>query len=346
MSTKICALIVTYGDRFAYLSQVINALLKHENVQIVIVDNNSTSESKNKLLSLKQKYEERIKILYMKKNIGASGGFKIGIDYAYKSIRCDFLWLLDDDNQPKEKALPTLLTFWEHLSIKNKEEKVCLASFRIKRESRFKKKNTTTKTRELTPDRFITNTNWWLGFNIFESLKSIIMKISHLNKPTSERVFEKKWVQVKVIPYGGMFFHKNLIKTIGLPDEQFFLYRDDYEYTYRITTMKGKIFLLFNSILEDVDLPTVVSSGTNPFTYNAINENKFLIYYDIRNAIILQRRYKADFIPNNFLYIINSFIVLFAFVLITIPMLKFDYYKTLFPAIVHGFRGETGKLLM
>ena len=344
MLTKICAIIVTYGNRFAYLSQVIHTLLQYENVQVIVVDNNSVLESKNKLLSLKKQNENKIKILYMKKNVGSSGGYKIGIEYVNKAIECDFLWLLDDDNQPKENALSVLLTFWEHLSLKDKEKKVCLASFRIKRQSQLKKNHAVTTPPELSLDRVITNNNWWLGINIFDSLHSLLMKVTHIHNPTSQQLFEKKSVQVKAIPYGGMFFHKQLIQTIGLPDEQFFLYRDDYEYTYRITANEGKIFLLFDSILEDIDVPSMASNGANPFVYDGMKENTFRIYYDIRNAIILQHRYKNIFIPNTWVYLLNSFIVIFIFVLITIPMLKFDYFKTLFPAVVHGFTGKTGKM--
>ncbi len=51
----------------------------------------------------------------------------------------------------------------------------------------------------------------------------------------------------------GLFFHKDLIEKIGLPDESYFLYVDDFDFTYRITKAGGEIWMVTNSHLHDLE---------------------------------------------------------------------------------------------
>ena len=54
-------------------------------------------------------------------------------------------------------------------------------------------------------------------------------------------------------PYGGLFFHRSIIDIIGLPDTNYFLYGDDFDFSYRITKKGGKIFLVTQSVIEDLE---------------------------------------------------------------------------------------------
>lgn len=55
---KVCTVIVTYGDRFHYLEQVMNACFEEGVDKIIVVDNASSENSRGKL----KEYEKNIKI--------------------------------------------------------------------------------------------------------------------------------------------------------------------------------------------------------------------------------------------------------------------------------------------
>ena len=131
---KVCAVTVTYGNRFHLLKQVIKACFKEGVDRMIIVDNASNENSKKQL----KKYEEnneRIKVIYLDKNTGSAGGYKRGLQEAYKDPICEFIWLLDDDNKPSMYALRALLKFWDELEEREKKKKMALLSIRSSRET-------------------------------------------------------------------------------------------------------------------------------------------------------------------------------------------------------------------
>jgi GT2 family glycosyltransferase len=130
MESKVCVVTVTYGNRFYLLKQVIDAALSEGIYKIIVVDNNSELESKNKLMEYEKLLNGKIKVLYLDDNYGSAGGFKKGLEEAYNDSECEFIWLLDDDNYPVNGSLKNLLDFWDSLRIENKEEKIALLSYR------------------------------------------------------------------------------------------------------------------------------------------------------------------------------------------------------------------------
>jgi GT2 family glycosyltransferase len=135
MNEKVCVVTVTYGNRFHFLNQVIDAALEEGVCKVIVVGNNSSPESREKLKEYEKELgEQKIKVLYLDDNYGSAGGFKIGLKEAYNDQECEFIWRLDDDNKPLEGSLKILLDFWSSLKIENKEEKIALLSYRFKKE--------------------------------------------------------------------------------------------------------------------------------------------------------------------------------------------------------------------
>jgi GT2 family glycosyltransferase len=140
MEARICVVTVTYGNRFHLLKQVVDAALKEGVCKVIVVDNNSEPESREKLREYERELgNQKIKVLYLDDNYGSAGGFKRGLEEAYNDPECEFIWLLDDDNKPMEGALKVLLDFWNSLEEKNKEERIALLSYRFKKEQVAKK---------------------------------------------------------------------------------------------------------------------------------------------------------------------------------------------------------------
>ena len=246
---KVYSVIVTYGDRFHLLKQVIEACYREDVNKVIVIDNASIENSRNKLKEFEKQNKDRLKVIYLEENSGSAGGYKRGLEEAYKCEECEFIWLLDDDNEPQKDSLKVLKEFWNDLEDKNKKEKVALLSYRPDRIA-YKESIMTNN-----PELVLGRKNSFLGFHILDLPKKV-MRV--LKRKIGIKTFKEnqsiKSGKVAVAPYGGMFFHKSLINDIGYPKEEFFVYADDHEWSYRITKNKGKIILVLDSELEDIDL--------------------------------------------------------------------------------------------
>jgi len=252
MKYKVCVVTVTYGDRFYLLKQVIDASFNEGVSKIIVVDNGLSKNSRDQLKDYERKFGNKLKVIYLNENAGSAGGYKIGLEEAYRCEDCEFIWLLDDDNKPMDDLLKILLDFWSSLEIENKQEKIALLSYRFKKE-------------QLTKEAIIRNQpklvlglkNSFLGFHIKELHKKIYRYLKRGFKPINDRVEQeddKKYGIVPVAPYGGLFIHKNILNKIGYPNEDFYLYADDHEWSYRITKNGGKIYLILDSKIDDLEL--------------------------------------------------------------------------------------------
>lgn len=100
---KVIAVVVTY-NRQALLSECVAALRKQSRPldAILIVNNGSTDGTAEWL-------EQQGDLFYINQsNVGSSGGFSSGINWAYKNNYA-WIWCMDDDGYPKEDALEKLL---------------------------------------------------------------------------------------------------------------------------------------------------------------------------------------------------------------------------------------------
>ena len=100
---KVIAVVVTY-NRQALLSECIAALRKQSRPldSILVINNGSTDTTEE---WLKQQSDV---FFISQNNVGSSGGFSTGINWAYQH-GYSWIWCMDDDGYPKEDALENLL---------------------------------------------------------------------------------------------------------------------------------------------------------------------------------------------------------------------------------------------
>ncbi len=122
MKKKIIGIVVTF-NRKELLRQNLTALLAQTRPldEILIVDNASTDGTQEYIQDL---IEENACIYYhkMEENTGGSGGFSTAVQMAYRR-GADYIWGMDDDAIPDEKALHYLL-----LAAKKTENRAALWS--------------------------------------------------------------------------------------------------------------------------------------------------------------------------------------------------------------------------
>ena len=100
---KVIAVVVTYNRR-ALLSECVTALRNQTRPldAILIINNGSTDDTEQWLTKQSDLF------FINQNNLGSSGGFSTGINWAYKN-NYSWIWCMDDDGYPKNDALENLL---------------------------------------------------------------------------------------------------------------------------------------------------------------------------------------------------------------------------------------------
>jgi len=330
---KVCVVTVTYGNRFNFLKQVVDAALKENVYKVIVVDNNSEPESREKLKEYEKKLgSQKIKVLYLDDNYGSAGGFKRGLEEAYNDPECEFVLLLDDDNVLEKDSISKsgyLISYLKDLNY----------NYMI----RFYRKNVEHFIKFIN-EFYITVylPNNFCGFSLRRYIKDKI--INKITKSSKKQLYFKELHflrPIDVAPYGGLLFHKSILSKIGYPREDFYLYADDHEFTYRFTKSGGVIFLCSEIKVEDIDVSTIFKGKIISYYDNEFPEYKF--YYQIRNHTFFSKYFitnKLIFYINLFIFLLINFNQLFK---VSDKKIFFKRYIVLLKAIRDGLKGMLGK---
>lgn len=323
---KVVSVIVTYGNRFKLLKQVVFSALEEGVAQIVVVDNASVEESRKELDQLIA-VDPRLTLIRHSKNRGSAGGYHSGLSYVFENLQTDLIWMLDDDNTPQKNALKKLLIARDLLYSEDINADVVLYSYRgdIWLDDKLAVSNGLIK--GYSPNNF-------MGFNLFSNLKNKLIK----NKITQD--INYPIVKSELGPYGGMLISFSTLKRVGLPNKDFYLYADDHEFSLRFSKYGIKQYLVYQSRLKDID---VSFSGGNRFFGSESSD--FKLFYSIRNHIYISQK----FIDSVFVYRFNKFTFFsLTFIksipfLIKNPNLYFSRIKIIFTATSDGENGRLGE---
>ncbi len=329
---KICAIIVTYGDRYSLLEQVLNSIIRQVD-KIIVVNNGSSPSSSEKLEAYAQIHPNILQIIHLKENLGSAGGYKKGLETAFKDDDCEYIWLLDDDNKPLNNALKVLKDFWTTRLPDKRNESIALLSYRHDRE--IYKKAVLSES----PNLVLGNQNSFMTFHIKNLFKKTYRTIrSFFQKPLQNVEHGFKSGKVAVAPYGGMFFHKNLLNSIGYPKEEYYVYADDHDWSYQITKKGGEIHLVLDSIIEDIDTSWYQSKKNEPLYKIIPTQNPFRIYYTVRNRVYFEKKY---LVGNYFIYQLNR--IVFQSVLLLFSLKNLSTYKVFCNAVKDGLNQDMGE---
>lgn len=191
---KVATVVVTF-NRLEFLKEIIEALRKQTRKidQIIVVHNSGTDGTAEWLAKQKDLY------VITQDNFGSSGGQYTGFKAAYDND-FDWIWTMDDDVVPAPDCLEKLL-------------------------------DTNDSTLIRAPLRFMPNGEPYLNdcikFNLSNPFKGLWTRI--LNAAD----LEKSKIDAEGITFEGPLMHRTVIKTIGLPQLNFFIYGDDTEYFIR-----------------------------------------------------------------------------------------------------------------
>ena len=200
---KVVAIVVTY-NRKELLKECVKALLNQEykNCEILIVDNASTDGTKEFLED--ELKEQKVHYINTTANLGGAGGFNFGMREAYK-IGCDFMWLMDDDTIVLKNSLKELISVTG-----------------------------------LIDDNF-----GYIASNVlWKDNTPCIMNKQEIDKEwyKNSQLIKNGILNIKKSTFVSMLIPTTVIKDIGLPIKEFFIWGDDMEYSNRISK-KYKCYL-------------------------------------------------------------------------------------------------------
>jgi GT2 family glycosyltransferase len=302
---NVYAVTVTYGNRSGFVERLAERLMAVNVYKLIVVDNGSVPECKLRLKDLADAYPSKVEVISLAENTGSAGGFKTGLMAAGDRPDCDYIWLLDDDNLPDLNASDQLLVTYQNLN-----ENCCLVSLRKDRILYRRIFNDSDVKRKFTSN------NSFIHYNILHWFRKRFLY--------SWKKFNL--ISIPYAPYGGMFFHKRLLQTIGYPLDQMYLYRDDHEYSHRIIKAGLKIYLHRESIIKDMEVSWHGRKKYRLFRrfMTVVDGEEMKTYFLIRNSIFLESK---CFVTNQWEYTINRFLYTVIFYALCILSNKPDRIK-------------------
>jgi GT2 family glycosyltransferase len=274
---KVTSVTIMYGDRWKFLSQVVEAVMRDSHITtFVIVDNGAAI--KGQIREGVAKYGDRIVVIETGKNLGSAGGFAKGIEYA-RTTDCDYVYLLDDDSVPEDNSVEKFMDILKFFP----NQKVVLSGNR----------HTVLNNKEVFFKRSIPNDKPKGTFFEVFSFRKIVLFLDLLLMKSNTTT--KRGPFIPIIPteafiYGGAFIPIEAVRSAPLPDASLFLYGDDIEYSWNIKKLGYASYLGISPRFQDVD-HTFGENASHIFSQFDKKTLDFKVYYRLRNMVRLSRRH-------------------------------------------------------
>ena len=175
-------------------------------------------------------------------NLGGAGGFNYGMKRACQ-MGCDFVWVMDDDCIVHKDTLTELLNADKQLS----------GNY-----------------------GFLSSKVLWKDGSICK------MNIPKKTFSTWLKEFDNPVQEIAMASFVSLFIKTDIIRKMGLPIKEFFIWTDDWEFTRRISR-KFKCYFIGNSIVthksknnEGADISTVEGERVERFKY--LYRNDVVLY--------------------------------------------------------------------
>ncbi len=314
---------VTYGKRVNMLAQVLEAAYTQGASSAVVIDNGSQDPVAR---ILAERFGGWARVHSLGANLGSAIGFKTGIAQALAQ-GAEHILLLDDDNVPAAHCLRNLAEQW--LACKRAGERQDNFAVHAIR-SGLNNGGMTEKLQMTEPRR-----GSFLGFHVAEIPYKLLRRLApgllRRSGATHSNVSD-----VSTAPYGGMFFHRDVIARIGLPNEAFFLYVDDYEFCARLTGQAGKIHIIRDAVINDIDTTWGCAEKHH---YSALfsgrleSRNPSKLYYATRNMIYFELHVGSRKTP---IYALNKFVFITILTIMALQTGNFAQFRTILIGMKDG----------
>lgn len=234
--------VVVTYNRKELLKEAIEALLNQEYKNCDILIVDNASTDGTKEYIDELLKDTRVHYENTGANLGGAGGFNYGMKRACQ-MGCDFVWVMDDDCIVHKDSLTELLNADKQLN----------GNY-----------------------GFLSSKVLWKDGSICK------MNIPKKTFSTWLKEFDKTVQEIAMASFVSLFVKTDIIKEMGLPIKEFFIWTDDWEFTRRISR-KYKSYFISKSIVthksknnEGADISTVEGDRVERFKY--LYRNDVVLY--------------------------------------------------------------------
>ncbi|MDR1753723.1 MAG: glycosyltransferase family 2 protein [Eubacterium sp.] len=244
MGNNTAAVVVTY-NRKELLLKCIDCLCKQEGADcdIIIIDNASSDGTGHAVEALSENVKSGIIYFNTGSNLGGAGGFNLGIRKG-SELGYDYLWIMDDDCMARDDTLAELFSADKKLN----GDYGFLSSIAIWKDGSICRMN--------------------------QQKTTFFKKYTDFNSELSE---------VILASFVSLFVPVRIVREVGLPIKDFFIWTDDWEYTRRISR-KYRCYAVGRSIVTH---ESVSNFGADIVTESKDRAERFNYMY--RNEVYLCR---------------------------------------------------------
>ncbi len=205
---------------------------------VVLIDNASTDDT----AQIASRHEVVDEVITMPKNMGGAGGFAAGIARAVNHWDADFVWIMDDDTVPTEGALAGLLEAERNYP----GSPAILASKAVWTDGREHPMNRP-RPRPLLDPRIARNA---------EAIGTI---------------------PIRTASFVSIMIDRRAIDEGGLPEADYFLWNDDFEYTARLLRKRIGLYVPYSVVVHKTKKFGDSSADPGPRFVNEVR-NKVWMY--------------------------------------------------------------------
>ena len=311
--------LVTYGDRKSMLLSVLDRLREERVGQVVVIDNGAHWPVATDLAA---RFGDWVEVVSMGGNTGSAHGFVTAFETAIRTGK-PFIWILDDDNRPEPGCLAALQAAYTEEAERTPPALLAVVAMRAEH-----------ATADVSAKQLMTRWDSFSGFHVAD----IVSKIAH--RLPGRRESQPHRAALGITHFGGMFFNRSLVDSIGFPRRDFFMYGDDTEFTWRITCKGGRIVQVPEALVEDLEGSFQQTSHVrNRFIGALLSDSDFRTYYSVRNLAFFESRFRlrkrAMFALNRRLY----FAILYRYAR---RLGRMDRYRFIRDSADEGLAGRLG----
>lgn len=243
---NIIAVVVTY-NRMELLKRTVHCLQQNKQVSSIVVVNNGSTDGTTGWLETQA---AKLAVIHQA-NVGGSGGFYAGMQYAYQ-VGADWIWCMDDDVFPRPNCLEQLL---QHV---DRKDIGILSPRRLQEGQLF--------------------THEFQGFNLSNPFSS--MYAGKLSKQTITEPTE-----IRGAAFEGPFIRREVVEKVGYPNKDLFIFCDDTDYCLRTVQAGYKILYIPEALMDKEKFFSEDSWSERN------KKKKWKRFYQIRNSTYLNHHY-------------------------------------------------------
>jgi len=274
--------VVTYGKRKSMLLAVLDRLREEAVGRVVVVDNGAHWPVATELAA---SFGDWVETVPMGGNMGSSTGFVAALEGALQTTK-SIIWILDDDNRPEYGCLASLLAAHSLEAHRTPVGALAVVAMRTEHFGGH-----------VSAKQLMTRWDSFSGFHVADLVSKVAHRLPGKRKSVHGRV------ELGVTHFGGMLFHRSLLEHHGLPRRDFFMYGDDTEFTWRITSNGGRIIQVTEALVEDLEGSFQQTSHVrNRFIGALLSDSDFRTYYSVRNLAFFESRFR---VRNKLMFALN-----------------------------------------